>query len=73
MSTQTSTASKIATMTAALDYLTANYATLDISVIRSTRSSAMNMGRAILNSEATERADFMQAYDLIIELDRVGY
>ena len=73
MTTQTSTDQTIAAMQAALENLTANYQTLDIAVIREIRGNAMDMGRAIMDADDFDHETFMRAYDLVIELDRVGY
>lgn len=67
------TAQTIATMKATLDYLEAHYADLPRDDRWAQRSAAMDAGRAILDDEATSRDDFMAAYDLILQLDRVGY
>jgi hypothetical protein len=37
------------------------------------RAAAMDMGRTVMDADNYVRADFMRAYDLVIELDRVGY
>lgn len=72
MSTHTSTQT-IATMRAALEFLTANYTTLEIKFMQKMRADAMNMGRVILDDSDSSREEFDAAYDLIMELDRVGY
>lgn len=66
------TAAKIAVMKSLLIYLTNNYEKLDIGDIRSTRDRAMQMGLAICEDSSSSREHFQQAYDLVIELDRVG-
>lgn len=58
---------------AELAALQAGHANMPIRELQTRRAAAMDAARVIYNNDNTSRDDFMAAYDLIIELDRVGY
>lgn len=67
-----STADKLAVMEEALAFLGQHYTNLSRPVREAIQVGAMNLGRALMDDPNTARADFMRAYNLTIELDRVS-
>ncbi len=82
MTTQTATAAKLDTIAAALAELQATHATLPVAELQTRRSAAMRSAMAIYeatsleldgNFEIADRASFDRAYELVMEIDRVGF